>query len=131
MTLRVTDLDRGFEALMQRLERLAHGVRVTCGVHEDEGAEKHDEDTSVAEVATFVEFGTDRTAPRSFVRAPLDEHRSDIEGRIVDAAAKADRELEPEFAAVGEYVAELMRDRVPVESGALREAITARVEQRS
>lgn len=76
MTFR--DTDRGYKALRQRLSERAQ--QVTVGIHEDVGSQVHkDSDATIAEIASFHEFGTSRTPERSFIRAWADEKKAEHE----------------------------------------------------
>jgi len=73
MKNKVTNIDRGYKALMVRLSTA--GSAVTVGIHEGEGGQpaKGSKDTALINVAGWNEFGTDRIPQRSFVRAWFDE----------------------------------------------------------
>ncbi len=74
MTVRITDRDRGYDALFKRLngppKRLSVGI-----LSESEGAS--DGSATVGDVATWNEFGTDTIPERSFIRAWADEKESE------------------------------------------------------
>lgn len=131
MTSRVQDRDRGARALLEQLEELERGVMLTVGVHADVGAVEHvGGHRTIAEVAAATELGTRDEAPRSFVRATIDE----AQPRIVAELARAGVEVlegasvEEAFGRAGEVIAGEMRARVPVDTGQTRASIAARVE---
>jgi hypothetical protein len=70
---------------------LARGAKITVGVHEDRGAEEHRGPTraTVAQVATAQEFGSRTRAPKSFLRATVDEQRAAIEKALASAGRRA------------------------------------------
>jgi hypothetical protein len=69
------DTDRGWKKLLVTLQQ--QGVALTVGIHEDKGAEQHrgvgKKGATVADVASFNEFGTRRIPSRPFIRAWFDE----------------------------------------------------------
>ena len=79
------DRDRGYRALTARLRALRDKT-LTVGVHEAEGAKAHEGDTTVLEIATWMEFGTDTIDARSFLAGWADERQKENEadlGRVV------------------------------------------------
>lgn len=52
---------------------------ISVGVHADDGAQGHTEGLSVADIATFHEFGTQTVPQRSFIRAWFDEKQEEIQ----------------------------------------------------
>ncbi|HYQ47159.1 MAG TPA: hypothetical protein VER11_34550 [Polyangiaceae bacterium] len=73
--VRFKDTDRGFEALKARIGKAA-AARLSVGVHEAEGAQSEDGETTVLDVAIFNEFGGENGNPprRSFVADWADEN---------------------------------------------------------
>lgn len=62
---------------------LPREVHITVGVHGDDGAKQHGDDgITVADVATWMEFGTRTIPQRSFVRAWFDENQTFIADTI-------------------------------------------------
>ncbi len=55
---KVTTRDRGADALLRRARAARGPHAVTVGVHTEEGAAPHGDDTTVLDVAAFHEFGT-------------------------------------------------------------------------
>jgi hypothetical protein len=53
-------------------------IEITIGVHGDDGAASHGEGLTVADVATFHEFGTPTVPMRSFIRGWVDENQAFI-----------------------------------------------------
>jgi hypothetical protein len=75
---KVTDRDRGYRALVARLKALGDKT-LTVGVHEAEGAKAHEGDTTVLEIATWMEFGTTKVPARSFLAGWADERQKENE----------------------------------------------------
>ena len=72
MAARVTDIDRGYRALVERVFEAAKTKPVVrVGIHESDG-DRDDRGARVIDIATWNEFGTDRIPARSFVRAWFD-----------------------------------------------------------
>lgn len=120
--------DRGANALLKRLQEKAE---LTVGIHEDQGAEVYPDGTTVAEVASFQEFGLG--VPRqSFVADTFDESRGDQvrelrRGGQSVVKGKGRSSLKAALERFGERVRDQMRDRAPVDTGTLRDAIEAKV----
>lgn len=76
--------DLGFNALLARLRVLGVSA-LTVGIHEDAGEVG---DLTVAQVASFHEFGTGRIPSRSFLRSTLDNERSQIVSLIKDVTKR-------------------------------------------
>lgn len=74
MTAKVQDVDRGYRALMQRLQAAAKGKAVTVGIHDGEGgAPEPGGDWTVADVASAAEYGLGQPE-RSWLRGWCDEN---------------------------------------------------------
>ncbi len=73
-----TTKDLGYSKAMKTFHELdKNRSSVTIGVHEETGAHDTQDDeapVTVAEVATWMEFGTETTPERSFMRSTVDEH---------------------------------------------------------
>lgn len=130
MATRVQDHDRGARALLERMELLERGVRVTVGVHDDVGALPHAGGSTIAEVAAVTELGSHVERPHSFVRSAVDDAGPRIARDLADAGAAVlgGAPVEEAFGVAGERLADDMRRRVPVETGETRAAIGVRVE---
>ena len=78
----VKDIDRGYKKLFEMAEKMARAPYVKVGIVGDSAQEK-DEDTgtTVAEYASYNEFGTETIPERSFIRATVDERRNRIFGK--------------------------------------------------
>lgn len=74
VTVNTTDTLKKVKKTLERIK----GSYVTVGVHEDAG--EYEDGTSVAEVALWNEFGTERIPERSFIRSTLHENMSRING---------------------------------------------------
>jgi len=104
MSGKVTVKDHGLKALMARL-KAESAVRMTVGVHEEEGSETYPGGQTVAEVATYNEFGE-----RSFIRTWVDEteekKRTDL-GRAAQAIVKGGSAVSVLNGLAPNYVTEL------------------------
>lgn len=78
------DRDRGYRALLLGIAKLAEEPYVTLGIHEDVGARRDEDGATVAEYATFNEFGMG-VPERSFLRSTVDEDREEIARRLETA----------------------------------------------
>lgn len=73
----VTDKDLGYQAFIRFLGE-AEGAVVTVGVQQEEGAVRPEGSrATVAEYATFNEFGTKNVPERSFLRSTADAKRDE------------------------------------------------------
>ena len=69
MTLELSDKHARLDALRKMLAQ-AKGLSITVGVHDAEGSASHQSTSAtVADIASFHEFGTNRIPARSFLRA--------------------------------------------------------------
>lgn len=135
MASAVRDSDRGARALERALDELVADSKLTVGIHADTGAAEHrgPSRSTVVQVAAAQEFGDARRAPKSFLRATIDEKRSEIERMLANAAGRVLRgeDKKATLGAVASRVAELVRGRLRalglVASGHLVESIEGRV----
>lgn len=67
----IKDIDRGWAAIKQNLQR-GDKIEIAVGVHE--GATNNG--LSIAEYATYNEFGTDKIPSRPFMRTAFDENKA-------------------------------------------------------
>lgn len=71
----------GIEEMQKRMKQargrsvVKVGIQETAGAHQGEG----DDSLSVADVGSFHEFGTDTIPQRSFIRAPIQDNRADLQ----------------------------------------------------
>lgn len=73
--MKVTDKDLGYAALVRRVYAL-DSPKVSIGIHEQEGAEEHEEaGMTVASLGAIHEFGLGNVPERSFIRAWFDENQ--------------------------------------------------------
>lgn len=84
----VKDKDKGYRALIVRARDLAHSVPVRVGIHDADGGKAYKDGTTVLQVATWQEFGTETIPERSFLRAWFDIERVKIQASMV-AISKA------------------------------------------
>lgn len=75
---KLIDKDRGYDALFKRLGKSAH---VTVGIHSDRGADGHGKGVTVADIASWAEFGLGQPE-RSWLRGWVEEQENDIEKAI-------------------------------------------------
>jgi hypothetical protein len=123
----VRDRDHGVGALVSKLEAM-RSTRLTVGVHADVGAELHPgSSATIAEVAAIQELGDEHQAPRAFVRGAVDARDLGPALRGAAERALAGGAIEVELGRVGAELADEMKRRAPVETGAVRDAIEARV----
>lgn len=125
----VRDTDRGMGRLLEGLAELEGGVRITVGVHADDGAAPHrGSGGTVADVAAATELGTADEAPHSFVRATIDG-KTGLGRDLADAAARALQGESPAtaFQSIADELASEMRAAAPSVTGQLRGAIAGRV----
>lgn len=129
----VRDYDRGARRLTEQVTRLSAGVKVRAGISEEAGARQHPSGGTVADVAELVEFGTEATAPASFVRAVVDEQQAKLEHDLAAASERVARgaSIEGSFARIGSELADKMRSRVPVDTGTTAGAVGFTVEEGS
>jgi len=99
--------------MTRRAHRLARGVAVSVGVHEQEGSQPHPSGPTVAEVGALAEFGTESQPPRPWLRGALEreaEIRTDLR-RASEAGLRGHDELAA-LRQVGERLADDVRDRM-------------------
>lgn len=78
----VKDIDRGYKKLFEMAEKMSKKPFVKVGVVGNSATEKDPESgTTVAEYASYNEFGTQNIPERSFIRATVDERRNRIFGK--------------------------------------------------
>lgn len=128
MTSVLRDIDRGLKRFVARARGL-EGVKVTIGVHPDAAARQHPSGATVGEVASYVEMGTEARSPAGFLRSTIDERRGDIVRALADAGGEVLDGADPAqaFGAVAGSLADVVRSRVPVDTGAVRDAVEGRV----
>jgi hypothetical protein len=104
-------------------------VHLSVGVHRDTGAAGHASGGTVAEVAGFVELGTDDHAPVGFLRSTIDENRGSLARELADAGGVYLRgeSLGSAFGPFLRRLVERIRGRVPVDTGTVRDAVQGRV----
>jgi hypothetical protein len=84
--LNVTDKDNGLKALLKRCD--ASKSVITVGVHAEEGAGVYEGGATVAQVASYNEFGTDRIPARPFLSGWFDANKPQIEANLKKAGEK-------------------------------------------
>jgi hypothetical protein len=91
----VIDKDRGWSALGKALQSLAGDPHVLVGIQGSQADAPHGDGLTVAEVASFNEFGTAHIPERSFIRATIDLHQVQL---LQLAAALGTGVLQEKFA---------------------------------
>lgn len=122
------EIDRGASAFVLGLQRLRE-VKLTVGVHEDDGERKHPSGGTVIGAAAALELGTEEHAPIGWLRTTMDGKRRSLGGQLARAAAdvvKGQGVVEA-FGPVVAKLATAMRAKIPVHTGTTRHAVTARV----
>jgi hypothetical protein len=94
--LSVSDRDNGLKALLQRVK--ASKLQITVGVHAEEGAGTYEGGATVADVASYNEFGTERIPARPFLSGWFDANQSAIEKQLQKAGERITKGQDPEQA---------------------------------
>lgn len=76
MPIVTREKDRGYQAVLREIKKIQRQPHVAVGMQGREGEAIHPSDNSVtvAQVATFNEFGTKNIPERSFIRSTMDEN---------------------------------------------------------
>lgn len=82
----IKDTDKGFKALLARIK--ASKLKITVGVHAEEGSATYEGGATVAQVASYQEFGTDRIPARPFLSGWVDTNKQLIQSTIAKAGEK-------------------------------------------
>jgi hypothetical protein len=110
-----TDVDHGWKAVLERFKGRT-GASIKVGLLEGEGAKAYPEGgLTVADVASFNEFGTDRIPERSFVRGWFDENEDVIRKQIANVAGgvkKGRITFEQAFEQLGLWLVGSMQKRI-------------------
>ena len=114
--VRITDRDRGYKALMRRVQKAARGRTVKVGLLSGDGAEPAgDGDKSLLDVATFHEFGIGNNPERSFVRAWFDENINEhkaLERKLAESVVKGQNTIESALEKMGLLLSATMQMRI-------------------
>lgn len=89
----ITDKDTGLKALLARCK--ASKLAITVGVHEAEGAGAYEGGATVADVATWNEYGTKNTPARPFISGWFDANQADIRAKLKSAGDKIFQGADP------------------------------------
>jgi hypothetical protein len=108
---RITDRDRGYAALMRRVERAAVAKLVVGVLARDGDAPQEGGDTDVLAIAIVQEFGGGDVPERSFLRSWADTHRTENAARLrrVASVVVQGGNEERELGAVGREMADELR----------------------
>ncbi len=92
----VRDIDRGWKRFVQEMEK-ARTMEIAVGIFENS---RNGEGESIAEYATYNEFGTSKIPARPFMAISVDSNKQDIRrdidtgmGRITDGSSTVHKEL--------------------------------------
>lgn len=91
-----SDKDTGLKALLARCK--ASKLAITVGVHEAEGASAYEGGATVADVATWNEYGTERIPARPFLSGWFDANQADIQAKLKSAGEKIFKGADPRAA---------------------------------
>lgn len=87
------DTDKGLKSLLARCGK--GKIRLTVGVHAEEGAGTYPGGATVADVATWNEFGTERIPARPFLSGWVDGNQGLIAATLRKAGEKIVKGAEP------------------------------------
>jgi hypothetical protein len=111
--------DMGLERLNKNLLELKK-LKVRVGYQEPEGKIKYSSGITVARLAAVIEFGSDETPARSFIRSTIHESRAAI-GRVqreqVQRVITGERTPVEAMSAIGSFVVGLSRRKLDTASG--------------
>lgn len=96
----VKDIDRGWNNIVRELEK-AKGMEVAVGILEG----SQNEGESIAEYATYNEFGTDNVPSRPFMATSFDENVAEIDAdfkRQADAMVQGKRTANQALTVIGQ-----------------------------
>jgi hypothetical protein len=96
----VKDIDRGWNNIVRELEK-AKGMEVAVGILEG----SQNEGQSIAEYATYSEFGTDNVPSRPFMATSFDENVAEINSdfkRQADAMVQGKRTANEALTVIGQ-----------------------------
>lgn len=92
----IVSSDKGLKALLKRCE--ASKLSITVGIHAEEGAGTYEGGTTVADVATYNEFGTERIPARPFLSGWFDGNQAEIKAKLKSAGEKIKNGADPHAA---------------------------------
>jgi len=108
----IKDIDRGFKKFQKSAKFVAKekpfvkaGILESAGKHEDS-------DLSVAAVATFQEFGTERIPERSFFRAMQEQQRQNIRDFILSLKDGVIIRADQALGLLGIFLVDLLKKQV-------------------
>lgn len=108
----VKDIDRGFKKFKKSAKFVAkEKPYVKAGILESSG-QHSDSDLTVAAVATFHEFGTERILPRPFFRTMQEEQRQNIRDFIASLKDGVILRADQALGLIGIYLVDLLKKQV-------------------
>lgn len=108
----IKDIDRGFKKFKKSAKFVAKEKPfVKAGILESSG-QHSDSDLTVAAVATFHEFGTERTPPRSFFRKMQEEQRQNIRNFILNLQDSVILRPDQALGLLGTFLVDLLKKQV-------------------
>jgi len=91
----IIDVDKGYQNLLDAFAELGASA-ILVGIRQDKGSEVTDSGATLAEIATFNEFGTRHIPARSFLRSTVDENATEYSKLILEATDRAVDGANPE-----------------------------------
>lgn len=133
MTSGVKDTDRGAKLLTRRLRELDRegSVKLTIGVHDDVGRQRHPSGQPVGKIANVVEHGARGKAPVSYLRGAFDAHRARFGPELAAAGRRVLFEgltLEQAYTPPLATFVATVKARAPRDTGTLQDSIEARID---
>lgn len=114
MPSRVVDKDNGAKVLMRNASKVRRSS-LKVGIVGGDGDKRYQGGATLAEVATWMEFGTINCPERSFIRAYVDLHEQEIKG-FLDRAVKRDlsreRDMLVSLDLIGQQVVGGIKERI-------------------
>jgi hypothetical protein len=128
MTSRVVNRDNGLRELAVRAQE---SIKLTVGIHEEQGDQPHPNGSTVAMVGAVLELGTDKRAPVGWLRSTIEERREALGQRLAQAGfgvVMRGETVQQAFGPVVKELADIARAKVPVDTGTVRDSIQGRVD---
>ena len=117
------------KAVEQALRNATKKTHLAVGIPEDE---EYPKGKKVSEVAMILEFGTEKIAPRAFLRGTVDERKGkwieDTGRRLKKVARGKGGSARTVMKVLGAEVKADIQERTPVKTGKLRDSFTVKVD---